>query len=199
MNRYLIVVVIFFLSYSFSYSQNDNSNKGKSNFISWTKDRKLKVSDFKIIKKKLKENDYTGMTYTDIQYNYKITKDSIFVTIRCVFNTRLSWLNSTDTNQYGLKHEQGHFDIGEIMAREMRRDFYESYNPNKAFNVYATLKKFRLKYVKKLNKLNLQYDNETNHSVNKIKQLEWETIIIPNMLFKNESYDNAMILITTRD
>lgn len=192
--KFKLLLLVLLLS-SIVFAQGNKSNIRKTNYIPWTKERKLKVGDFKLVKKKFKENDYTGMTYTDIQYEYKIIKDSVFVTIRCVFNTHLSWLNISDTTQAGLAHEQGHFDIGEIIVRQMRRDFFENYNPKKYSNVNSRLKKLRTKYVKKLNKLNKQYDKETNHSVNKNKQLEWESIVIPDMLAKNESYNNALILI----
>ncbi|MBL7896183.1 MAG: DUF922 domain-containing protein [Bacteroidia bacterium] len=149
-----------------------------------------------MIKKKFGENDYTGMTYTDIQYDYKIIKDSVYINIKAVFNTRLSWLNASDTTLSGLKHEQGHFDICEIMARQMRRDFYEGFSIKSSNYYYKNLKNLRRKYVTKLNKLNKLYDKETNHGINKSKQLEWESTIIPKMLIQNEGYENAMILIT---
>ncbi len=190
-------LILFFVSMClFSVSQTKQKIKNKKLlFIVWTKDRKLKVNDFTLVKKKFKEGDYTGGTFADVQYNIQRFHDTVFVSIKCVFNTKLSWLNADDTTKAGLAHEQGHFDIGEYIVRKMRKDFLENYNPDKKINIERDLRKLRNKYINKKHKLNHRYDKETNHSVNKLKQKEWETTVIPSMLKEYESFENAMILI----
>lgn len=195
MNKAKLIMFFVFMCF-FSVSQTKQKTKNKKPlFIVWTKDRKLKINDFTLVKKKFKEGDYTGSTFADIHYNIQRFHDTVFVLIQCVFNTKLSWLNIGDTTKSGLAHEQGHFDLGEYIVRKMRKEFLDNYNPDKKINIERDLKKIRNKYIIKKNKLGRRYDKETDHSVNKLKQIEWETIIIPKMLKEYERFENAMILI----
>jgi len=87
----------------------------------WTIDKhQLKISDFKAKppKKKTKEK---AMSFVGIIYDYKTKSDSCTINIYAVFDRTQSWLKDKSF----LGHEQGHFDVSEISARQFRKTMTE--------------------------------------------------------------------------
>ena len=73
-----------------------------------------------------------------------------------------------------LSHEKYHFNIVEIFARKIRKDVIEkSISPDSTdqFNNYIS------KLWVEVENMQSDYDNETNHSLNKIAQQNWQTKI----------------------
>lgn len=85
-------------------------------------------------------------------------------------NNIYSWVKkSEDERAYMLNHEQYHFDITEFHAR-MLNDYIEQ-NPDGTKQLYLT----RLRSINyELGRMQDEYDNETDHSVNYDKQSKWE-------------------------
>ncbi len=86
-----------------------------------------------------------------------------------IFNKNLSW--TIDTTKYLLQHKQLHFNIAELYTRKINKEFEELKNrfeneKSKYHSIYNAL------YIEML-KMQDQYDLETNHSQNRIKQEEW--------------------------
>jgi hypothetical protein len=127
----------------------------------------------------------------DGKYESKLTKIKYE---SYVIEEKSWWKDKTKIGDL-LRHEQGHFDIKEILARELcanKRNIAgqlkgEGDNPNEA---EADLKQQLARHAKKVNqeggKRSKIYDNETDHSRNKIKQKEWdrklnEALLVPCM------------------
>ena len=85
------------------------------------------------------------------------------------FNRYKSW--SKDTTIFILSHEQGHFDIGELYARKMRRSILGL--REKGVESIDEYLKILYLYNDECIKFNDQYDTETAHGVYKSKQIEW--------------------------
>src|SRR5436309_615678 len=83
-------------------------------FIFWNAEHPLKKEDFK--GKSSAQGHSYGSTYSAILLHTKEENEKIDFVIEAVFIPSRSWLK-TDS-EYGLKHEQGHFDITEIYARK---------------------------------------------------------------------------------
>jgi predicted secreted Zn-dependent protease len=88
-------------------------------------------------------------------------------------NTQKSWTKtSSDTI---LTHEKRHFDITEIYARKLRKAFKEKRFSQSTLNKES--KALFNSINKELNKQQVLYDKETNHSINRQQQLNWESKI----------------------
>ena len=82
--------------------------------------------------------------------------------------------NSDLINLELLNHEQGHFDICEIVARKARRRLSKVGTALIDNNYMVQLIN---KYHDSLNLLNKEYDNETLHGVHLLHQRNWDTRI----------------------
>jgi hypothetical protein len=94
-----------------SFPQNDGT-------ISWSRDRKLKYTDFK--RDGSKEYALAG-SYLTMKLFHKIQNDTFIYSVFPVFFKTGSYIN--EKHPFTLLHEQIHFNIMEIQARLIRRKF----------------------------------------------------------------------------
>jgi hypothetical protein len=144
-----------------------------------TKYRLLTWDDFS--GKPDKNSTYQANTYWGISYGFKgadfagdtVKFKGLAVTLK--FDETKSWVKEGKQTVYLLKHEQVHFDIGLICHKEiikainntvfLKADFRE-----KLRTIFSdTMKKYHL--------MQLQYDEETDHSKNEANQQKWNDII----------------------
>ena len=108
--------------------------------------------------------------------------------IATYFFKKKSWTVKKNAMEL-LVHEQLHFDIAELFARKMRKEFYKlKKNKVDTFNayqsVYTTLWKSCRMYQK-------QYDKETKHSRELVHNEEWAEKIYKELkLLEEYSYTN---------
>lgn len=142
--------------------------------IEWTANRKLTWEDFKGTPKSISNTNTAAQTYCgfDFQTNYVtiLTKTKIFVTT--TFTCNLSWVRPDQKNRTDLlKHEQGHFDLCEVYARQLRKKLQEKkltvFNLNPDANII-----FKDVYASYLDRQEL-YEKETNYGLDKQKQSDW--------------------------
>src|SRR6185436_7177040 len=98
----------------------------EDDYIKWQEDRKLSWDDFKA--EPVKMGSTAAMTTTHLGFGYSISNGVITYKIDCRFEKKKSW--GLVKNDWILKHEQGHFDIAEIFARQLYRSVSE-YQYNK--------------------------------------------------------------------
>lgn len=146
--------------------------------IEWTQNRKLTWKDFKGMPKSTLNPDVAAQTYCDFgfQSNYVniLTKAKIFVTN--TFNCNLSWVRLDQKDRADLlEHEQGHFDLCEVYARQLRKKLQEKkltvFNINPDADII-----FKDTYALYLNRQEL-YEKETGYGLNRQKQIEWTATI----------------------
>jgi hypothetical protein len=144
-------------------------------------DRKLTWRDFKG-RPERQYDEYVAVVYYDVFYDYvyqkKHRKVNIDFSVWCEFGDK-SWsrryLKYDDDGDYILAHEQGHYDMGRLCAMELRKHFSE-------FNFDADRYKTQIDSIydvtwNKYEKLNEQYDNETDHSLEEDEQERWSNTI----------------------
>ncbi len=86
-----------------------------------------------------------------------------------------SWLKKGKESDELLKHEQGHFDISILCLQELlKKVFQTSFSRD---NYKMELQNISNETFKKYADMNVQYDKETNHSINKEEQLKWNAFI----------------------
>jgi hypothetical protein len=156
------------------------SNEG---LVEWSSSRKLTWNDYNAPPDLGSGAAASTTTYLGIEYNF--TNNNFSFKITSNFSKDRSWgLHKTD---YILSHEQGHFDIAELFARKL----------NKAMNAYVfnkntfqqDLKKIYESVLKEKEKMQNEYDDETNHSIKKGKQAEW-LVKIAKELDEYQAYAN---------
>ena len=122
-------------------------------------------------------NPYFANTHWDFSYRFSSTKFNGDVAeisgfeIVLQLNPYKSWVKKGKETDELLKHEQGHFNVGLLFSQEVLKKIKTaSFTRN---NFAAELQKLVSEIFKKYNAMNEQYDNETNHSMNKEAQARW--------------------------
>lgn len=144
--------------------------------VSWSQDYSLSWSDFKASPKKhipYKANSNSGISFSwnstirisGIELNYKVGSN---------FYPNRSWVKKIEEIDYLLAHEQLHFDITELHARKLRKAL-ESYKPGEKMKkelnaIYSEIEKQR-------RQMQTQFDQETNHSINKEAEFKWREFV----------------------
>ena len=182
MKKLLLLLSIFFTS--ILYSQ-DNSK------IVWETSKKLTWDDFQ------GETDPENFGKAKTSYSIKIVPEQVTVdendiiqgyenmTVQAEFYKNKSWsLAKFDT--VVLAHEQLHFDIAELYARKIRRQFYK--------NILAkrkTYERFWADYKvlwDECSTFQNQLDAETNHGRNKEQNKLWRKLV-SDELVKSEVFE----------
>ena len=135
--------------------------------LAWNPSKKLTWADYQA--QPNAESDAAASTTTFLSIQYNITRNSFGYKIESRFSKTRSW--ALHKTAYILRHEQGHFDIAEVFARKLNKEMSEYKFNKKTFQ--KDLKKIYEKVTAEKEKLQNEYDEETNHSINKKKQKEW--------------------------
>jgi len=154
----------------------------EDDYIPWKSDKKLNWADFRI-ESPSHTND-AALTTTFVSFSFSKSGDKIKFDIECKFQKSRSWIRiKTD---YILKHEQGHFDIAEIFARKLNKEITLFLAKSKQ---HEDLNKIYTRVMNEKRDMQQEYDDETNHSINKRQQAEWD-LKIEEMLEELKDYDD---------
>ncbi len=144
--------------------------------ILWSSNKKLTWQDFK------GTPDYNSVaaaiTASGISYEFSasIEGEKVFVDyqVNCYFYPQNSWYNKQHASPAVLRHEQLHFDITELHARKMRAILGKMTFTKK---VRKQIKRVYQDVISDLQKMQKQYDQESDFSRNPDGQLKWEAKI----------------------
>lgn len=144
----------------------------KQDLIPWSSDLELKWKDFK--GKPDKFTDLKAITSSGIKFGAKCVNGELMLTIGCYFDRKDSWVKG-EQNEYLLAHEKLHFDITELYTRKLIQKLTSLSDPcgkdlDKMQQIYDDNS---VDY----NAFQDRYDRETDHSLNKEKQKEWEELV----------------------
>jgi hypothetical protein len=156
------IILVFLISPIFSFSQSKSEE-----LLDWSATRKLTWNDYKA--KPDRGNDDAASTTTYLGIEYNITSSSFGYKIQSRFSKTRSWGRYKD--DYVLSHEQGHFDIAEIFARKLNKQMSEYVFHKKTYQ--QDLNTIYNDILNEKDKMQNNYDKETNHSINKEQQAEW--------------------------
>jgi len=166
--------------------------------ISWTSNYSLKWSDFKAeLNPAVFEDSHSVIKYG---FTWRINSDKIndkvvflidSIKIAAEFHPLLSWVRESESNDNLLKHEQGHFDLAEMLRRDhdiiFEKKFYhkvfETRGKNEAQQKqFAKIDSGRM-ISNEVDKLSLilakkrkEYDAETEYGKNILNQLKYTNI-----------------------
>lgn len=158
-------MIVFFFSVCFLSAQEYET-------IPWS-EKKLAWKDFKgepPLSDRVAATTASGISY---QFSTSGTRDSykIDFEISTHFYPNKSWYKPELCDAVILSHEQLHFDISELFARKLRKEFSEAtFTPE---NVKRKIRALYRKNNEELSDFQNRYDAETNFSRNREKQLIW--------------------------
>lgn len=182
------------------YAQDDFD---ENRYILWGENIELSWDDFLL--KQAKDTKGAALISCHFHYSYSIGKaeNTIVFEVYVYLEKESSWsiyhgvtdMDSNESNRV-LKHEQGHFDINEIYARECRMllSKIKANSYEKAKKKYDRITK---EIMTKLTDEQTLYDEETNHSINTEKQAEWNKKIAER-LKELEAYKDTVVAIKIR-
>lgn len=136
------------------------------------------------------KNDPTVLSYSSCGLRYTVAKDksnNLKIKIDATFDPANSWKDGVRSRNFNISHEQGHFDIAEIYARKLRREFREKIKTEKDYQLKFKLI-YQVLYGEFLDYENY-YDKITSRGTDLDKQKELEAEI-KNQLKKLEAYKN---------
>ena len=171
---------------------------GETDSISWSNDYCLKWSDFQAESNPaIFEDSHSVIKYgfTWLINSDELNDEIVFlidnIEISVEFNPLLSWVRNSEANDKLLKHEQGHFDLAEIIKRNHTKifvtKFYDKVFPTRGQND-AQRKQFAKEdsgrmisnEIEQLNKILLkkreEYDVETDFGKNIPNQSKYDEI-----------------------
>jgi hypothetical protein len=156
------------------------SFQSDNNVIIWSKERKLTWKDFqgKVSNDKTyevvniyKENERdAARSRTSIALYFECKGNIANHLVRAEFEKNNSWYYASRISDDVLRHEQLHFDITELFARNLKEKLMSLKNPCDKSSVsieYQSNEKAFVEFTK-------QYDNETSHGVNLKTQAIWD-------------------------
>ena len=144
----------------------------------------------------LQENNFKGTAYkpSDIAYSTTeivvipvVKEDGIYFDVIASFNEDDSFIN-VDSQYISriLNHEQQHFNITELFARKIRQSI-QIYQGTSTQRELDKVKKIVTILLQEWEAMEIMYDRQTKHSINKEEQILWDNMI-KDMLKKSVDY-----------
>jgi hypothetical protein len=141
--------------------------------VHYNPERQLTWDDFRAEPRR--GSHYAAEVFTSFAYEGKSSVKDGIITINLSVKSYVlktsSWARADAKNAYALNHEQRHFDITKLVAERFKRAIQpdsltvEDYN---SLIQYQFIESFR-----EMNRMQKQYDGETNHSLNQAAQEQW--------------------------
>ncbi len=108
----------------------------------------------------------------------------LVIGVNCVFSGKQSWVKSGNKTAYILNHEQRHFDIAYIHTILFMKNIKAAHFTNT--NYTAVIENIFNESVAAMNKMQVQYDAETNHSKIPERQAGWDEKISQQLLLADK-------------
>ncbi|WP_375239004.1 DUF922 domain-containing protein [Aurantibacter sp.] len=140
----------------------------------WQKERALVWGDFQA--KPIKNSPAAAVTASGLTFSYSLSKQKNQIIgfetmVISHFYPEHSWCKKDEITDHILSHEQFHFNITELHARLLRKEFSTlKVNPKIAKEITDLHKKVN----KDLDAMQNAYDSQTDYSRNHDQQLKWE-------------------------
>ena len=151
----------------------DDNSITQDDTVHYNTTRKLIWDDFQAEPRK--GSHYAAEVFTSFAYEGKSSvKDGVIIvnlTAKAYMLKNSSWARADAKNAYALNHEQRHFDIVKIIVERFKRKLQpdsltlDDYN---SIIQYQFIETFR-----EMGRMQSQYDDETNHSLNQAAQERW--------------------------
>jgi hypothetical protein len=185
MKKYFIIIIAFFFIKN-NYAQSLKKLAGDT--IVWSANYQLQQADFK----SKPRGKGAGATVSGIYFHAKEVSGEVIFVVENFFVKSKSFLR--EESAYVLKHEQVHFDIGEVHARKFRqrlslKDF------SKVKDIMTEVRKIYDRTVAESNREQNTYDDFTEHGRNPARQKIWNEKVAAE-LKELDAYSSTDVNIT---
>lgn len=176
-----IIFIVCWLAPFISYSQEINLEKREV-----IEDRPLRWSDFR---GQRYTDTFAAIIYTDIGWTLKdsirnksfpqLITTAYFLPNQSAANKKFLMQNPDSIWKRVMHHEQGHYNITRIAAKELQLIYHQfKFDPkNYAYQADTLCNSMR----RKINTIQKIYDTESNHSRNHAMQAKWDKLIEEGM------------------
>jgi hypothetical protein len=151
----------------------DNPEKGDTIF--WSPTRKMTWGDFTGTMPKTTK--YSAQIFNNFEYSAPLRIEngilSIALQMKVYMLKSSSWTSSTSLSDYSLGHEQLHFDIAKIVVERFKQKAKQILTVD---NYDSQLQMLFIDMYREMNRLQREYDEESNHSINIVGQQKWQQI-----------------------
>lgn len=122
-------------------------------------------------------NQYGAAIFTSFGFDSKLSVENNIITAeitpKVYTDKNMSWAKSEVKTPYALAHEQLHFDICYLNTLRYLQKI-KTLKENSRDDLISRIQYEYLEFYKTTHTMQAQYDDETNHSLVKQKQREWE-------------------------
>ncbi|WP_192820746.1 DUF922 domain-containing protein [Rufibacter sp. LB8] len=136
--------------------------------IPWAPQKRLTWNDF--AGEPAPENSHHALTSTNMEMKVKCEDNQLKFKVEAVFNPRESWTRNKNSAEL-LAHEQLHFDLTELHARQLRKRL--STLTNACQKGAADLNRYATQAFDNWHKEQDQYDKESRHGLDQEVQERW--------------------------
>ncbi|AQG81679.1 hypothetical protein [Spirosoma montaniterrae] len=141
--------------------------------VQYNPKRPLTWSDFRAEPRR--GSHYAAEVFTSFAYEGRSTVQNGVITLNLKAKAYMlknsSWGRADAKTPYALNHEQRHFDITKIIVERFKRKIQPD---NLTLDDYNSIIQYQfIESYREMNKMQEQYDAETNHSLNQAAQERW--------------------------
>lgn len=158
----------------------------------WDEKNDLDWSHFQPVRK---HGSDAAMSSIAMESRSVTNKSGVFIRIRASFDPIKSWVKNDCQTAYILNHEQMHYNIVELYARKLRKAVAEKKFSRTNFS--AEYNRLFDKYADEHEIYQDRYDEETEHSILRNEQAEWNAKVLDEMK-ELEEYASPMVKINFR-
>lgn len=148
----------------------------KRDTIFWSPNRKMTWADFG--GKMPKSSKYSAQIFNNFEYFAPLKLEAGELTISLQMKVYMlksgSWTSSTALSDYSIAHEQLHFDIAKLTVERFKQKAKQVLTVD---NYDSDLQLLFIEMYREMNRLQKEYDDESNHSINMGGQLKWQSQI----------------------
>ncbi|WP_082161600.1 DUF922 domain-containing protein [Rufibacter radiotolerans] len=160
----LWICALFFAS----LPDNSPAPSTRATEIPWSMQKRLSWNDF--AGNPSEDNPHHALTSTNMEMKVKCENNQLKFKVEAVFNPKESWTRNK-SSELLLAHEQLHFDLTELHARQLRKRL--SQLTNGCTRGAADMNKYASEAFDNWHKEQDLYDMESRHGLDKEQQLEW--------------------------
>ncbi len=151
----------------------DYSEKPEGDTIYYSVGRPLTWADFK---GDVPSSRYAAEVLPGIGYNEQVDVKNGIVLLNLEIKVYLPksacWVRAGTRDDYILNHEQRHFDLAKIAARRFIRKIESENLPVDNYDGFINVD--YLEAYRRMDTLEMRYDNETAHGLNRFAQAQWD-------------------------
>ena len=152
----------------------------KGDTVFWSPTRKMTWADFGGTMPKASK--YSAQIFNNFEYSASLKLTDGVLTINLQMKVYMlksaSWTSSSSLTDYSIAHEQLHFDIAKLTVERFKRKAKQILTID---NYDSELQLLFIEMYREMNRLQKEYDDESNHSINVGEQLKWQTQILEEL------------------